>query len=371
LLALGLLATVALLLLTVFGRGLFSLNSERGKTVALNLCQQKLEQELALPQSQLAAGAGTFDGQFAAYKWTVQIDTSGAVPKVVVTVAGLPGQNATLSAYHRGANGRIVYSQTAGDGSSENLFTALPDGSGVQQLTKDQSRNTDAAISSNGHTIVFASNRSGMMELYSLDLNGGDPHQLTTNADGARSPAISPDGQTVAFVATDNGYAQIFTMSIGGGTAYNISQTQSHEGAPSWSPDGSQLVWTTDRWGGMDLVIGSRGGGLQQRLTDAPGWNASPAWSPDGTQISFISTRDGQPGLYVVDPNTKVVKALSTSGASSSPSWSPDGHQLAFESEQDGKSAVYVMNRDGTGQRPLLSSKARSSTSARAPSWVR
>ncbi|MGC4091833.1 MAG: hypothetical protein QM756_28910 [Polyangiaceae bacterium] len=50
----------------------------------------------------------------------------------------------------------------------------------------------------------------------------------------------------------------------------------------------------------QDLVISSEDGRGIGRLTQNQGSNTSPACSPDGRMLAFFSTRNKQPGVYLM-----------------------------------------------------------------------
>ncbi len=65
-------------------------------------------------------------------------------------------------------------------------------------------------------------------------------------------------------------------------------------------------------------------GGNLQRLTDDPHADSNPVWSRDGSLIAFVSTRDGQPGIYVMNADGTAPARVSPPGASDSdPVWRP------------------------------------------------
>ena len=80
------------------------------------------------------------------------------------------------------------------------------------------------------------------------------------------------------------------------------------------------------------------------------GINSAPAWSPDGRSLAFTTSRDGNPEIYVMDLQTKVVQRITRHhGIDTEPAWSPNGQQLVFTSDRSGRPQIYRINRDGTG----------------------
>src|SRR2546421_5104764 len=83
------------------------------------------------------------------------------------------------------------------------------------------------------------------------------------------------------------------------------------------APDGGAIVYTVTTIEGNEsrthLWLARRGwrpsevaraGEPPVPLLPADWTGANPRWSPDGRRIAFLSTRDGQTGIYVVNPVT-------------------------------------------------------------------
>lgn len=79
----------------------------------------------------------------------------------------------------------------------------------------------------------------------------------------------------------------------------------------------------------------------------------TPQPIPAVNSIAFISTRDGAPEIYRMNPDgseqTRVTNGI---GNADNPSQSRDG-RIVFESNRDGNSEIYTVNRDGSGLKRL------------------
>ena len=87
-----------------------------------------------------------------------------------------------------------------------------------------------------------------------------------------------------------------------------------------------------------------------------------------GASIVFVSTRDGNPEIYLMNADgTSQRRLTKSSGADLNPCLSPDGRHIVFESNRDGNSEIYFINRDGTGLRRLTRDTGQFAPSDREP----
>ncbi|HUO30688.1 MAG TPA: S9 family peptidase [Bryobacteraceae bacterium] len=75
-------------------------------------------------------------------------------------------------------------------------------------------------------------------------------------------------------------------------------------------------------------------GGAPRQLTSHEKGESSPVLSPDGKQLAFISSRDGEPNLYLLPlDGGEARKLTSLSRGVADPLWSPNGRWIAFSSD--------------------------------------
>jgi len=181
--------------------------------------------------------------------------------------------------------------------------------------------------------IYFVSDRRGAPEIYSMDMDGGDPEVIVSNSDPATAlihPVVSPDGSMVAFHSQRSGSDEIWTMDLGTGRIRKIA-----DGAwPDWSPDGGRLVFYRKEAGKGDLFIIDTSTLEEIRLTSDTYHNFWPAWSPDGSRIAYTSQRESKIDIILLDLDSGRIENLTESLDNRDrwkPSWSPDGKRIAYE----------------------------------------
>ncbi len=200
-------------------------------------------------------------------------------------------------------------------------------------------------------SIVFASDRAGRLQIYSMRADGGRETRLTEDDDIDSWPVWSLDRSRIAFASTKFGRSDVFVMSAAGGTPVRLTTNSADDYHPAWSPDGIRIAFESIRDGNAEIYAMRADGSGQTRLTRNPGLDGSPAWSPDGRMIAFESEVAGNEDIYTMRSDGSHLRRLtSATGEDTDPAWSPDGRHIAFTSSRFGPPRVFVMNADGTGQ---------------------
>jgi len=136
-------------------------------------------------------------------------------------------------------DGRIVYD--ALDNNRPQIWIMNGDGTNAQQLTSNDSFNSEPQVSPDGRFIVFTSDRTGESKIWRMNIDGSSPTLLTNVSGPAFSPVIAPDSSTVWFQWNRENTRVLGKIPLNGGAA--VEQTPAF-GDNLWaiSPDGKQVA---------------------------------------------------------------------------------------------------------------------------------
>lgn len=222
----------------------------------------------------------------------------------------------------------------------------------------------DVNVSPDGKYVYFASTQhSHTSNIYRKSTTGSTITQITSDPANDVMPAVSPDGSTIAFCSDRNGNWDIF-IKTGHNKPIQLTNSPTHELHPSWSPDGKWIAFSTlsPRSGLWELtVVDSRN--PAQRHILGPG--LFPEFSPTGDKIAFQRARHRGSrafSIWTIDfangesfNPTEIASA--TNAAAISPTWSPDGKTIAFttilnpaahHTSKSNQTSLWTINIDGT-----------------------
>jgi hypothetical protein len=216
-----------------------------------------------------------------------------------------------------------------GAAANRNLFLARADGSGLVQLTNDTTTDKEPAFSSTGTLFAFASDRTGLTQIYVMVLATGAVTQLTSLAEGADQPSWSKDDTQIVFHV---GESAIYIMGADGSNQQVVVDSQGDFEYPILSPDGTHVV--ADVHNGID-TMNVDGTGLQEVVSNATTTIETATFLPDGVTLGFAVKEYGAieqlatvPYAGTSDGNTATT--VTSFGPVRRPAWGP-ANAIAFE----------------------------------------
>ncbi len=185
--------------------------------------------------------------------------------------------------------------------------------------------------------LAFASNRSGLTQIWLYDFATQSLTQVTHEPDGACQPAWAPSGTLLAYITpcSENQIryegAHILMLDLKTGETQLLVPPSRSDYDPAWSPDGTALAFTSLRNGHPQIYLYNL---TTDELTNLSGnqfEDFMPAWAPSSKQLAFVSTRLGTYRIYLMDQDGDHQTGFSRSRAPNlHPIWSPDGVNLVF-----------------------------------------
>lgn len=225
------------------------------------------------------------------------------------------GQNVLYSAF-REKNVYEIYEMNLNSGNVKRLTNRL----GVANAPE---------VSPNGETIVFMRGNPNTQQnqIWVMERDGNDPANIPQAL--GWDPTWSPDGKLILFASDRDGGVQLFTVSLKGSAIKRVSNLPSIRGRSDWSPDGSFIVtYSGEPWKREVYIMGADGSNARQ-ITPSGGNSQGPSFSPDGQWVAFTAYFDHYGDdhgceIYIIRTNgTDLRRLTNNSYCDYQPRWGP------------------------------------------------
>lgn len=195
------------------------------------------------------------------------------------------------------------------------IFVSDLNGNIKQQLTNRIGYDAEATVSPRGDKIVFTSDRSGDLELWTMNIDGSGLKQITHELGYDGGAFFSPDGEWIVFRASrpkteeairkyknllQKGLVsptemEIFICRADGSGMRQVTHLGKANWAPFFHPDGKRIIFSSNHHSPKGypfnlFIVNTDGSGLRQITYDTM-FDAFPMFSSDGKKLIWASNR--------------------------------------------------------------------------------
>lgn len=219
-------------------------------------------------------------------------------------------------------------------GGRSDLYTVDFNGKHITPLTQDRYTDRDPAWSPDGRTILFSTDRGavtdfstltfGHQQLAMYHVDTGEIEMLPNQYGKSVSPQWSGDGTKIAFVSDRTGISNIFIMDLETHQTYQITNiltgvTNITASGPaiSWAQKGNRLIFTAFSRGGWDIFSISDPVRLMQEPYVHPTEKAAQAGPPEQLQPALLNIP--QPSVFDTTMTMSDAAVDSTGAESTAP----------------------------------------------------
>ena len=210
--------------------------------------------------------------------------------------------------------------------------------------------------------LLVAGEATGLAQLWLITYPEGQKHRVTNDlntyraigltASGDKFSTIQANGLVNVFVAPDGDARRAVQLPTGNLGFYSATGNNL-----SWTPEG-RIVFVSNEGGKADIWLMDPDGKNRRQLTTNGAINVSPSVSTDGRYIVYVSRREGASHVWRMNIDGSNPIQLTSGRADSFPTLSPDDKWVVYTALDGGKPTSWKVSIDGGPPTQLVESTA-------------
>ena len=158
---------------------------------------------------------------------------------------------------------------------------------------------------------------------------GAAARLLTEGSSIDRQPTYSPDGKRILFSSNRSGNLDLWTMELETGALRQVTDDSAQDWDPAFTPDGAHILWDSDRTGNLEVWTANADGSGARQITRDGVDAENPTETPDGQWIVYWSGNSEKRGIWKIHPDgTGGVRLVEVDGVGTDVS--PDGRYALY-----------------------------------------
>ena len=215
-----------------------------------------------------------------------RVDVSTGASEPLFWVQSVYGGGADYVTFSFLDDDRVVFDEILWRGSLVRVALEGETSSDGQRLTQGNARDRQPAFSRDSRRLVFSSNRSGNLDIWTLDLDDGSLRQLTDDQADDWDPAFSHDGSQILWSSNRGGHLEVWTARVDGSGARQLTNDGEDAENPTQTPDGQWILYGSGNPVHNGVWKIRSDGSDATRLVE--GSFFLPEVSPTGRYVAFI-----------------------------------------------------------------------------------
>jgi TolB protein len=222
-------------------------------------------------------------------------------------------------------DGKLLAFTTYAQGNPKILVHSLETGKRLTFYNPVSSVVSTPEFSADNKKLYFAASIDGWTQLCVADVDGANMQRISHVRAIEVSPKINPKtGRDMLFISGRSGIEQLWHMNLDGTEMERLTPGNGYVSNPSWQKDGQFIAfaWTAGyEPGAYNIFIMDIGKKEPIQLTHGNGVNENPWWAPDGLHIVFSIKRGNSTQIYTMLADGTNVQQLTTQGNNLQPVW--------------------------------------------------
>jgi Tol biopolymer transport system component len=244
-------------------------------------------------------------------KWLV-FNSSGKLYKLSPDQPGTPEMIPTGFADHCNndhviaADGKMIGISDGTKNDHKSRIYIIPAAGGAPRPITDLAPSYLHGWSPDGRYLAYCGERNGNYDVYLVPAVGGNEIRLTTSDGLDDGPEFSPDGKHIWFNSVRSGLMQLWRMNVDGSEQTQMTFNENYNAwFPHISPDGNRVVFIAYKKGDLkpaehlpdkdvELRLMNVAGGKPVTIAKLFGGQGTinvNSWAPDSKRLAFVSYR--------------------------------------------------------------------------------
>ena len=249
-------------------------------------------------------------------------------------------------------NSRLAFSKQVGDKAKE-IYTSTPSGRDRKKVSQCKGICLSPSWSWNAKQLAYTHIGSDSHELKIWHKDTEETESITLPGRSVISPAFTPQGDLVLSL-DPRGNPDIYFLQENRKLGESLVESWGIDISPGFDANMEKMVFVSSRLGNPHIFIMDLNSREVSRLSMQGNYNTDPTISPSGRLVAYARRTQKGHRIVVHDTATGKVRPITAgAGNDENPSWGPDGYFLLFSSNRSGKYELFLTTRYGAGPKKI------------------